>query len=272
MKSSPDKYPLSAMLTSLPLDFEAAVQQARGLGFTHVDVVGLADRPAAHREALAESGLLVSCAAVGRGLPDGCTLDAASVQIRREAWEEVKRQIADAARLGATHCYVIPGMDGSDEGLARFAEACSLLADFASQRMVRLCVEHIPGRALPSALGTLEWLERTEHDNLKLLLDVGHCLISREDPVHVIEQAGRRLGYVHLDDNDGVHDLHWPLLTGRLTQDLLKATLTALRGHGYTGVLALELRAENSGPVEALRQGKLLVERLLQTPDMKEEK
>ena len=34
-------------------------------------------RPAGHREALADSGLLVSCVALGRNLPAGHTLDAA---------------------------------------------------------------------------------------------------------------------------------------------------------------------------------------------------
>src|SRR5438445_9931041 len=102
---------LAAMLTSLPLDFEPAVRQVRDLGFTHVDVVGLTERPASHLDALADSGLLVSCAAVGRGLPDGVALDAADVQIRRRAVAHVQEQIADAARLGATHCYVVPGHD-----------------------------------------------------------------------------------------------------------------------------------------------------------------
>ena len=41
-------------------------------------------------------------------------------------------------------------------------------------------------------------------------------------------QAGPRLGYVHFDDNDGVGDLHWPLLTGRLTGDMLEAMLAVL--------------------------------------------
>ena len=53
---------VSAMLTSLPLDFSAALRQAAALGFTHVDIVALTDRPLEHLEALADSGLLVSCA------------------------------------------------------------------------------------------------------------------------------------------------------------------------------------------------------------------
>lgn len=253
---------LSAMLTSLPLDFGPALRQAAALEFTHVDVVALTDRPADQVEALADTGLFVSCAAVGRGLPEGQTLDAPSLGDRRAALVDIKRQIADAAALGATHCYVVPGMDASAAGLARFGEACIILADFAGPRMVRLCVEHSPGRALPTAASVLAWLEHVGHANLKLLLDVGHCLISKEDTAAVVAQAGDRLGYVHFDDNDGVGDLHWPLLAGAWTEDGLKTVLAALRKGRYRGALALELNSANADPVEALRQGKELLERL----------
>jgi sugar phosphate isomerase/epimerase len=255
---------LSMMLSSLPLDFEPAVRQAAALGFTHVDVSAVGDRPPRHLEILAESGLLVSCAAVGRGLPENWALDAPSVETRRLALAEMKGQVADAARLGATHCYVVPGNDASDGGLARFTEACSLLGEFAGRSMVRLCIEHFPGRRLSAARDVLIWLEKIGQANLALLLDVGHCLISREDPVEIIHEAGSALGYVHFDDNDGVGDLHWPLLSGRLTKESMLAIGAALRRTGFPGGLALELNARNPDPVEALRQGKKVLEMLLQ--------
>ena len=211
--------------------------KAAALGFDHVDVVALIERPASHREALADAGVVVSCAAVGRELAEGQTLDAASITERRSALEAMKRQVADAAQLGATHAYLIPGLDSSSDGLARFAEGASVLADFAAGRMVKLCVEHIPGRALPTAAGTLDWFSQVGHENLFLLLDVGHCLISGEDPAAIIRSAGSRLGYVHFDDNDGVGDLHWPLLTGKLTEAVLGETMAALRDVDYRGAL-----------------------------------
>jgi sugar phosphate isomerase/epimerase len=258
---SPRPLPVSAMLTSLPLSFAEGVRAAAALGFTHVDVVALTERPAEHLEALADSGLLVSCAALGRGLPEGHTLDAASVDVRRATLEAMKRQLLDAAQIGATYAYVIPGKDASADGLARFADACRLLAAYAGQRMVRLCVEHVPGRALPTAAATLAWLEQVADDNLVLLLDIGHCLITEEDPAAVIVQAGGRLGYVHFDDNDGVSDLHWPLLEGRLTEERLAAAIAALRAADYRGALALELNPDHGVPTEALARGKALLSR-----------
>jgi xylose isomerase len=254
-------FAVAAMLTSLPLDFEAAARQAAALGFRHVDVVGLTERPASHRDVLADADLLVSCAAVGRALPDGCTLDAAAIEGRRAAVEVVKRHIADAAGLGATHCYIVPCFDSGADALVRFANSCAHLADYAAARMVRLCVEHVPGRALPTAAATLDWLDDDlALDNLGLLLDTGHCLISREDAAEVVRRAGARLGYVHCDDNDGAGDLHWPLLTGRLTHDGLVALGAALRSVGYRGPLSLELNPANADPVAALREGKALLE------------
>jgi sugar phosphate isomerase/epimerase len=260
---TPSPGPLAAFLTSLPLDFAAACRTAADLGFTHADVVALADRPAAHREALAETGLLVQCAALGRDLPPGQALDATDVAARRAALELVKRQLADAAQLGASSTYIVPGSADGATALACFAEVCALLADYAGQRMVRLCVEHVPGRALSSAATTLDWLEALAHPNLFLLLDVGHCLITGEDAAAVVRRAGPRLAYVHLDDNDGQSDGHWPLLTGRLTRAALEKMVGALRDVGYRGGLALELNPTRDDMVRGLREGKEVVESVL---------
>jgi sugar phosphate isomerase/epimerase len=254
---------LSVLLTSLPGDFGSAARQAAQLGFDQVDVVAVLERSVEDLEVLAETGVLVSCAALGRGLAEGQVLDAADLATRRAVLEILKRQVTDAARLGATRAYLVPGTDSTPDGVARFAEMCCLLADFAERCMVSVCVEPMPGRALPTAAGTLAWLWRLGHPRLRLLLDVGHCLLSGEDPTAVAGQAGPLLGYVHLDDNDGIGDRHWPLLTGRLTDAGLRGFLTALPRMGYTGAMALELNPANAAPVEALRQSKELVEKIL---------
>jgi sugar phosphate isomerase/epimerase len=257
---------LAAMLTSLPLGFPAAVRQALELGFHYVDIVALAERPVQDLSALADAGMIVSCAAAGRDLPVGATLDAEALELRRGAVEMLQRHVTDAAQLGATHAYIVPGLDTSAASLRRFADSCTRLADFAGQRHLRLCVEAVPGRALPTGAATLDWVSQIGHPNLFLLLDVGHCLISREEPAAIIEQAGPRLGYLHLDDNDGANDVHWPLLTGKMTRTKLQSALQALVAVGYGGNLAFELNPKNANPFEALRQGKALVEDLMNTP------
>lgn len=260
LMSTLSPWPLSAFATSLPGDFATVLARIAALRFRHVDVVAEIDRPAEQLEALADSGLLVSCAALGRNLPPSHTLDAIDASVRRTTLSLLQRQVADAARLGATTAYLVPGFDSSETAWSCFSEGCALLADYAAARMVRLCVEHVPGRALPTAAATLDWLERLDHPHLGLLLDVGHCLISGEDAAAVARRAGERLGYIHLDDNDGVGDLHWPLFTGRLTPPQLTDMLRALGEIGYRGALALELHPANADPLAALRDGKMVVE------------
>jgi sugar phosphate isomerase/epimerase len=256
-------WPVAAFATSLPGDFAAVLAEVAALSFTHVDLVSEVERPAGHREALADSGLLVSCMALGRNLPAGHTLDAADVGVRRATLGLLRRQLADAARLGAMTAYVVPGFDLSETALTCFAEGCAMLADHAAAYQIRLCVEHFPGRALPTAARTLDWLEQVGHARLGLLLDIGHCLISNEDAAAVARRASGRLGYVHLDDNDGAGDLHWPLLTGRLTRQQIEDMMAALRAIHYRGALALELNPANPEPSDALREGKALVDHLI---------
>ena len=72
--------------------------------------------------------------------------------------------------------------------------------------------------------------------------------MSKEDPAAVIAAAGDRLGYVHLDDNDGEGDLHWSLLEGVLTEKALAATFAALALSQYTGPASLEPQSPTSRP------------------------
>ena len=37
------------------------------------------------------------------------------------------------------------------------------------------------------------------------------------------------LGYVHLDDNDGINDLHWSLLEGVMTDESLRRDFARAR-------------------------------------------
>jgi sugar phosphate isomerase/epimerase len=256
---------VSVLLTSFPGDFADAVRQAAQLGFAHVDVVARTARPPQDLDVLADTGLFVACASLGRGLPESNSLDSSSDELRREALAVVEDQMADAARLGARHAYLVPPADMGATGLARFAGSCRRLADFAAGRRVRLCLEPIPGRALPCVTSALDWLTSIGHPNLRLLLDIGHCTLSREDPVAAVAKAGALLDFVHCNDNDGTSDLHWPLLTGRITRDELKTLIAALHKNGYNGFLTLELNPQTPEVSEALRSNRLLLDELVRS-------
>jgi sugar phosphate isomerase/epimerase len=94
-------------------------------------------------------------------------------------------------------------------------------------------------------------------------MDSGHLQMSNEDPVKTIALAGARLGYAHLDDNDGEGDLHWSLLDGVLTRASLAATLAALENSAYSGPVSLELHPQLPNPAAALAQSLGLLKELL---------
>lgn len=254
---------LSVLLPSFATDFAASLRDAVALGFTHVDVVATATREGTDLEALADSDCIVSCAALGKGLPDEQALDAEAIAPRRAALHSYQRQLDDAALLGATTAYLVPGHGTSADDRLRFTDACQLLADHAAARRIRLCVEHVPGRALAEVRQVLHWLREAAHPNLYLLLDVGHCLLTHEDAAAAVRDAGDRLGHVHVDDNDGVKDLHLPLLAGKLIESDLRAVLAALEARGYEGGVSLELSPANPQPREGVRASKAILDRLL---------
>jgi hypothetical protein len=174
--------------------FGKALQRAVALGFRQVALSARADRSPQHLEALADSGLVVAAAALGEDLPGGCDLDVPDIGSRRRALDIVRLQLSDAARLGATCAWLSPGTDAGSTALACFADACALLADFASRRMVRLCITHAAGSALPTAGQALTWVEQMP-PSIGLLLDAGR-LAPGEDASAIIRRAGQRLGGV----------------------------------------------------------------------------
>jgi hypothetical protein len=87
-------------------------------------------------------------------------------------------------------------------------------------------------------------------------------LLSKEDPAAMVLAASTRLGYVQLDDNDGSGDLHWPLLSGALTEPVLRAFLRTLRESAGGVPVALELNGKLADPLGNLVRSKRIVERI----------
>jgi sugar phosphate isomerase/epimerase len=183
-------------LSLADLSLGPALRLAAERGFTHVVPDACAERPEEDFEALADSGLVVAGARLGGGLPDGCSLDATDLARRRTALDLLKRQAADAARLGATFVLLPPGNDGSPVGRACFTEAAALLAGYAAGRMLRLCLGHAAGSALPTARQALALLDAIPAG--ALMLDAAECHRGGEDPVALLRHSGDRVGCVVL--------------------------------------------------------------------------
>ena len=232
------------------------LRQVRDLGFDTIDIQPPHLRTLESRLLAQELGLRVSCVGASFAMPAGAALDHATESRRELAMDHVRSTIEHAFEIGAGTVYVIPGSDTGPEAAERFGDSLKRLADIAAENDIKLAIEHFPGTALPTAAETLEFIHGAGCDNLYLLYDSGHIQISGEDPATVIANAGDRLGYIHLDDNDGVNDLHWSLLDGVMTYESLTATLRALDAIGYQGALSLELSPALAKPAKALSESR----------------
>lgn len=199
----------------------------------------------------------LSCIGLSFNMPDQASMDSPNLKKRESALDHIKHSIDYAAKCGIDTAYVIPGH--SCESLPYFNDTLIKAADLTKEAGIKLCVEHFPQRALPTAKKTIDLIEELNHKNIFLLLDLGHLQISKEDPSQVVEAAAERLGYVHLDDNDGKRDLHWALCTGVMTLNSLKSFIETLKSNEYTGALSIELNPKLSAPVKALNESLALI-------------
>ncbi|MEE3232889.1 MAG: sugar phosphate isomerase/epimerase [Candidatus Latescibacterota bacterium] len=206
-----------------------------------------------------------SCIGLSFNMPGHASMDSPNPKERELALGHIKSGIDHASKCGIETAYVIPGF--SQERIPYFNNILLKAADLAAVAGIKLCIEHFPQRALPTAIKTIEHIRELDHDNLFFLLDSGHLQISKEDPQHIVENAGEKLGYVHLDDNDGKRDLHWALCTGVMTLNNLKYLIKTLRSNSYTGALSIELNPTLSAPIQALRESLALLKIILDSSD-----
>ena len=233
---------------------EDTLNSLADLGFDSIDIQAKTFQSPDAQSQIQDLGLALSCLAMSFNMDEGAALDSPSPAARQTALDHCRAALDQAASLHIKTTYVVPGEDPAL--LPHFSETMLQIADYAAEREILVGVEHFPGKALPTAAGTLDYLAGLGHANLYLLLDSGHLQMSKEDPAAVIAAAGDRLAYVHLDDNDGEGDLHWALLDGVLTEEALGAIFSALEPSPYTGPASLELNPNLPDPAAALQKSR----------------
>ena len=75
---------------------------------------------------------------------------------------------------------------------------------------------------------------------IKINLDIGHANLSKHDFSHWIKVLGDNIAYMHLHDNNGIHDEHKPL--GEAKIERLYQELNDLK---LKPVLSLEYKVED---------------------------
>ena len=247
---------LSSCAWALTGPEEDALDTLSQIGFRSVDIQAKTFQSPQARTRIQDLGFSVRCLGLSFNMDDGAALDGTTPAARQAALDHCRESLDHAAALGIGTTYVVPGEDST--ALPHFTTTLIQVADFAAERGICVGVEHFPGKALPTASGTLDYLADLGHPNLYLLLDSGHLQISKEDPATVIAAAGDRLSYVHLDDNDGEGDLHWSLLDGVLTENELDAIFAALELSPYNGPVSLELNPNLPAPTTALSKSRTI--------------
>ncbi|MDA0333766.1 MAG: sugar phosphate isomerase/epimerase [bacterium] len=237
--------------------------QLHTMGLRAVDI-----RPGGLRSSAAQSqraalALDVCCVAASHELPEGAALDSTDAAAVEAARRHIENALRHAAACGADCAYIVPQAPIDADSLDRYAAVLPGLADHGAQLGVRLCIEHFPGTALPTVAATLSFLQRLQHANLYLLFDIGHAQMSQEDPREALTAAGDRLGYVHLDDNDGIGDLHLALADGLLTPQSLTDLFTVLDDVGYAGPVSLEMKGDLPDPADAIQRSFAITQQLL---------
>ena len=237
---------IAGCLWSLPHSQVEAARIAAEAGFDSIDV-----DPGFTRLAGRQENLPVTCVAIAHLMPPGAELDAEDEAAREQALEHAGRGLGEAQALGAGVAYVGPPATPDRQARIRYRSAVVSLANQAQARGLRLGIEHFPGRGLPIVAGTLAFIQETDHPNLYLLLDIGHCQMMGESVEQVIALAGDRLACVHFDDNDGTADQHRALLDGIQQEEDLIAAVRALRQCRYDGAVSIETNPGLEDPVGA---------------------
>jgi sugar phosphate isomerase/epimerase len=243
---------LAACIWALTQEEEKVLDQIAVAGFSHIDIRPFALGSRDLQKRAGDLGLTVSCMAASANMGEGVSLTGPGSVL---GWDHVCRAFAHGAAVGANTAYLVPEGDDSD----RFSEPLFELAEKATEYGIKLCVEHFPGTILPTVPFTLDFLAKIGHPNLYLVFDIGHAQMARENVAEMVALAGERLGYVHLDDNDGVNDLHLGLCDGVMTASVLESLYAALEQQGYSGLTSLELKSNIPNPLDALIRSRKIV-------------
>lgn len=182
---------------------------------------------------------------------------------RLQCVDEIKRALEVAEKIPFRYLIQHIGVKGEEWNEQKVDAAFSALEEivlFASNRGVKVLLENTPNH-LSSAERLLNFLELT-HLDLDFCFDTGHANMQEGVEAAYSLMQGR-IRSTHVNDNDGLEDLHLtPMLDQEGTVDW-KRTMQLLRSRPGQYPLVLELR-ESPGmpPLEMARRVFELLENL----------
>jgi sugar phosphate isomerase/epimerase len=231
------------------------IRSFAGLGFDYLELA--MDPPEAHYSTISENHLAVTKALADHGMGIVCHLPTfvstadLTESIRRASVTEMKQSLSVAADLGAQKAVLHPPMISGmgtyvSERIRGYAlEFISDMVEMSEVLGVTICLENMMPRngfgVEPSELDMLFW----RFPSLQFTLDTGHANLEQGGSTRLaelVERFGERLGHVHLSDNRGVYDDHFPLGSGTIDFQRLA---NALKEIGYDGTVTFEVFDED---------------------------
>lgn len=149
---------------------------------------------------------------------------------------EVARRLG-TRKINASAGNLAPGQSRAD-AIDLMVENLRFAADRAREVGITLHLEALnhletPRYLLPDVAAAIDAMTLIDRPNVMLLVDVYHVAMAGQDPVEVIERAGKRIGHVQVAEYPGRHEPG----TGTLKWAEILAALARV---GYRGSVGLE--------------------------------
>ena len=112
---------------------------------------------------------------------------------------------------------------------------CAKLCEKAG---VMMSVEPHPGRYLGNHDGALRLMDHVNSKAMCINFDPSHTYPCGDLPNLSVYRLGKRIGHIHVSDNDAVTNVHWRPGMGKIDWE---GMFIALKETGYDGVVSVEL-------------------------------
>jgi sugar phosphate isomerase/epimerase len=119
-----------------------------------------------------------------------------------------------------------------------FLAVMKLYSTLAKKWRLKLAIEPRPREMLSNSDALLRLFDKVPSESLGAIVDISHMYIAREIPAVSIRKLNDRIFSVHLSDNDGVTEWHWPPGQGKI--DWLPVMKTLMKV-GYSGPISLDV-------------------------------
>jgi xylose isomerase len=201
-------------------------------------------------------------------------LSARSPQARQEATRRLREAMDLAAELGIELITTCPLADGYDypfqtdhlSAWGHFIETVRAVVTYRTD--IKVCLEYQPhdphAKIMLNNVGKLLHVcAEVGEPNLGANLDIGHSFAAHESPAEAaaLLASKGRLFYIHTNDNTGDGG-DWDMISGTVHFWHWLELLHTLVRVGYDGWMGGDIAPKHSGPMEAYRTNKLMVQRM----------